>query len=80
MVANMISARKVVEEVNHVAESLKDGNLSYRVRAGNAEGIYLTLVEGFNSAIDNIVNPIKEAINVLEKLAERDLTARMLGS
>ena len=37
-------------------------------------------VEGINRTLDSVVAPVNEATGVLEKLARRDLRARMTGS
>ncbi len=75
--ASMKAAQAVVDEVNRTAELLEEGKLSERVYVENAEGEYKKLVEGFNTAIDNITNPISEATLVLEQIAARNLTARV---
>ncbi|MBN2011061.1 HAMP domain-containing protein [candidate division KSB1 bacterium] len=71
--------RTVVEELKRVAEQLQNGNMDQRARAGDAEGIYKELVDSFNASIDNFSKPLKEASNVLERLARKDLTSRMSG-
>ncbi len=72
--ANLKAAQAVVDEVNRVAEILKDGTLSERANAGDAEGSFRQLVDGFNTAIENILAPITEAISVLGEMSRGDFT------
>jgi methyl-accepting chemotaxis protein len=37
------------------------------------------MVDGFNKTLDAVIEPINETSDVLQKVAERDLTARIMG-
>jgi methyl-accepting chemotaxis protein len=76
---DMTAVKSVVNEVNRTAECLKDGRMSERAKAGKAEGDYKKLVDGFNAAIDNIMKPVNEAVEVLSRMAKGDLMAQMTG-
>ncbi len=77
--ANMKVAQSVVDEVNRVADLLREGKLSERAHAGDASGAFKQLVDSFNAAIDNILVPIAEALTVLERMAGGDLTNGIAG-
>lgn len=77
--ANLTMAQEMVNEVNRVADMLKQGMLSERARAGNAEGPFKKLVDGLNLAIDNILEPITETVAVLQEVANGNLTASVTG-
>ena len=77
--ASLNKASRVVEEVNRVAHILEMGNLQERAQVENVDGPFKQLVDGFNSAIDNIINPILEASQVIERIAENDLTRFIVG-
>ncbi len=78
--ANLQTAQAVVDEVNRVAEHLKEGKLSERANAGEVDGEFKRLIDGFNTAIDNILEPVNEAVAVLKKLADGDLTVKVSGN
>jgi methyl-accepting chemotaxis protein len=56
-----------------------EGRLSFRADAGRHQGDFRKIVEGVNATLDAVVTPINEALGVLEKLAQRDLRARVKG-
>ena len=70
----------LIEELGRITRNASNGQLGERGRAEMFEGSYRALVEGVNHTLDAVVEPIHEASAVLERLAARDLTARVLGS
>ena len=66
-------------ELKQVVEAAQRGDVSARVSEKNVSGAYRDLVLGMNGMIDEFMKPVDEAIEVLEKLANRDLTVRMTG-
>ena len=60
-------------------DAAKEGKLDYRADGSKFKGIYQKLVGGANSMIDAVATPINEAAKVLERIANRDLTAQMQG-
>ncbi len=77
--ANLNKASRVVEEVNRVAHLLEQGNLRERAYVENVDGPFKQLVDSFNSAIDNIIQPILEANQVISRIADNDLTCFING-
>jgi methyl-accepting chemotaxis protein len=81
---NFISAaqalRDLLEEMRELIEAARSGVLNKRGDASRFSGGYANMVEGINSMLDALVVPIGEAAQVLERVAERDLTERMQGS
>ncbi len=71
--------KNVVNEVNQTAECLKEGKMSTRAKVGNATGDYKKLVEGFNAVIDNIMEPVNEAIACLAEMANGNLNVEVRG-
>ncbi len=55
------------------------GQLSVRADVARHHGDYRKIVEGVNATLDAVLGPIHEASDVLQKLAQRDLTARARG-
>ena len=70
---------ELVAEVGRLTEAGKAGRLEVRGDVKKFEGGYRELVEGINATLDAVVEPIGEALRVLERVAERDLTVRMEG-
>lgn len=70
----------LITEVQHITASAADGDLSVRGDGAKFTGAYRTLVEGINRTLDAIVEPISEAAAALDRLAARDLAARMQGA
>lgn len=69
----------VIEEIGAVARSADAGDLKRRGDASRFDGAYQQLVEGVNSTLDTVLGPINEAAAVLDRTADRDLTARVRG-
>ncbi len=71
--------RDVIEEGATVNRKALAGDLKHRGNATRFSGAFRELVKGTNDILDAVVTPINEAAQVLERLAERDLTARVEG-
>jgi len=72
--------RDLVAETEMLAASVRDGRLDHRADAARFEGSYRTLVDGINAAFDAALAPVVDASAILERLADRDLSARVEGS
>ena len=57
-----------------------EGKLSTRADASRHRGDFQKIVAGVNATLDAVVGPIREATEVLEQLARRDLRPRVTGS
>ena len=68
----------VLEMQNLTGAALK-GKLSYRADAAHHGGEFGEIVQGVNQTLDAIIGPINEAALVLDKVANRNLTARIEG-
>jgi len=58
----------------------REGRLSVRADASRYAGSHAELVAGLNAILDAVGAPLREAMAVLERLAQRDLTSRMTGT
>lgn len=65
--------------VSDVADAAKAGDLGKRADPNMYPGDVKMFVEAMNEMLDAIIEPITEAGEVLERVAGRDLGARMLG-
>jgi len=70
----------LVADANLLATAAVEGRLTTRADATRHQGDFRKVVEGVNKTLDAVLEPIQGATRVLEKLAQRDLTARVQGS
>lgn len=77
---NMVHSLQLMNtEVSSLVEAAVDGNLSQRGDTSKFEGDFARIVSGVNETLDAVMGPINEAAAVLERVADRDLTARVTG-
>jgi methyl-accepting chemotaxis protein len=69
----------MIDELHRVVTAIKDGRLDVRSAASGFEGSYRELMTGINEMLDSITAPISEALLVLDRLADNDLTVRFSG-
>ena len=74
------SLENMVAEASRISDATRDGDLAVRGDVAELRGAYRDVVAGLNEALDAVVAPIDEAATVLERVAERDLSARVEGS
>lgn len=70
----------LVEEMQRLSTAARQGKLEVRGDAARFHGAFQELVAGVNATIDAGTTPVREARQVLDRVAARDLTARMDGS
>jgi methyl-accepting chemotaxis protein len=73
------SVRGLVEETRVLTKAAVEGQLGTRGNAEQFQGGYRDIVDGVNRTLDAILDPINDAAGVLQRVAERDLTARVTG-
>ena len=71
---------KIVGEARLLIDAAKHGELSKRGDPTQFHGAFAQLIVGTNSMLDAVVQPIQEAQDVLQRVANRDLTARVQGT
>jgi methyl-accepting chemotaxis protein len=71
--------RDLLDETSRLASAGRDGQLGVRGEAARFEGAYRELVGGMNATLDAVLMPMNEAATVLERTAQRDLTATVQG-
>jgi methyl-accepting chemotaxis protein len=72
--------RTLVNEARKLARSAAEGNLAERGDVAQFKGGYRDIIQGVNETLDSVIAPVNEAAAVLERVAHRDLTARVTGS
>ncbi|MFQ3550170.1 MAG: methyl-accepting chemotaxis protein, partial [Armatimonadota bacterium] len=79
-VNNCVAAiNRLSEDANMLVASTLEGKLQTRADATKHSGDFAKIVDGINATLDAVVEPINEAAEVLDHLANNDLTARMQG-
>jgi methyl-accepting chemotaxis protein len=70
----------LVDELNGMTVAIKKGQLSRRGQPDKFQGGYREIVDGFNNTLDAVIAPVQDATAVLERVADKDMTARVTGT
>lgn len=73
------AVNNLVKDANLLAKAAVDGKLTTRADASKHSGDFAKIVEGVNNTLDYVLEPINEAAKVLERVSNRDMTARVMG-
>jgi methyl-accepting chemotaxis protein len=71
--------KNLVKEMDSLTKSAMEGRLDVRGNEDTFKGAYKDIVQGVNQTLDGMIGPINEASDVLERIAGKDMTARMNG-
>lgn len=71
---------KITEGVGRLVDAGIGGRLDERANLEEFDGNYEKIMSGVNELLDGIVAPVNEAMSVLEKVANRDLTTVVTGN
>lgn len=66
--------RHLLQDINGLVSAAVNGELSRRIDANSFQGSYREICNGINTTIENILSPVNETIEVIEKMAHGDLT------
>lgn len=69
----------LVTEATHLSEAGRNGNLSARGKTEGLQGGYKDIIEGVNDTLDAVLEPINEAVVVLQNFSEGDLSTQVIG-
>ena len=69
----------LTDDVATLTVAAREGQLETRADARAYRGAFASLIDGLNATLDAVVAPMQESTTVLERLAQRDLTARVHG-
>jgi methyl-accepting chemotaxis protein len=72
--------RSLTAEIARLTEAAAAGDLAMRGDASAFHGAFRDVVAGMNATLDAVVEPVHAATAALERLAARDVTARVAGS
>ncbi len=80
LVAMIENINLLVAETETMAQIAVEGDLSHRGDSSKFRGEYATVVDGFNQTLDAVIEPIREASNVLQDLAQGNLHTMVMGA
>ena len=69
----------VLEENRRVVDACRNGDLAVRAPAARFDGAYRALLDDINGAVDAVAAPLGATAAALDRIAARDLTARVDG-
>ena len=69
----------LLEETNNLVQACRAGQLDTRADASRFAGGWGELVSGVNDILEGVVVPVNEVMQVLEMVANRDLTKHVVG-
>ena len=78
--ATQRTIQALVADANTLAGAAASGQLDERTDASAYEGAFRALVGGLNDVLGNVERPLAAARAALDRMADRDLTARMTGT
>ncbi len=70
----------VSNEIERLIVPVRNGDLTHRGDNKKFTNDWSKMISGLNDLLDEIVNPILEAMEVMKKLSNKDLTARMTNN
>lgn len=73
------SLRNLASDAAKLSEAASGGNLQVRADATKHSGEFQLVITNFNNTIDAIIDPLNGSREILMRLADGDLTARMDG-
>jgi methyl-accepting chemotaxis protein len=76
----MLALRGLLDETSRVVARTEQGDLAVNADAHRFAGAYGQLLRGFNSAQNSTRRPVEGALEVLEMVAERNLSHRVEGN
>jgi len=77
---NMIKSIKLMyDDAMYLSDEGLAGRLKSRADEKHHQGDFANIIKGFNDTLDNIGKPLIEVKQVIDKVADKDLTARVVG-
>lgn len=70
----------LVKDTNGLIDEALKGNLDYRADENNHRGDYQKIVAGVNKTLDAVVEPVKEASEVLSYMSQGNLQRKVTGN
>ncbi|MFT3745135.1 MAG: methyl-accepting chemotaxis protein [Pyrinomonadaceae bacterium] len=78
--ASRATLRELIAATQELTAEANKGNITFRGDAAKYKGGFRELLQGMNATLEAMTSPINEASKCLERVAQRDLTAKMTGN
>jgi methyl-accepting chemotaxis protein len=78
-ISMMTTINNLISEANNLADAAVEGNLDVRGDAEKFQGGYRQIIEGMNKTMVAVEAPIEESSQVLQNLAQGNLTVAVTG-
>ncbi len=62
-----------------LSEAAIEGKLKTRANTAKHKGDFKAIVDGVNKTLDAVINPVNEAMEIMSKLANKNMTVRVKG-
>lgn len=72
--------KALAEETSLLSEASVHGRLSTRGDTSRFKGEYAKVIDGINATLDAVIEPVKEATDVLEQVSNGNLNIKVAGS
>ncbi len=79
LVKMMEAIQSLVVDANKLAKAAVEGELATRADIASHSGDFRRVMEGFNSTLDAVLKPIKEATECLQEMAQGNLDMAVTG-
>ncbi len=79
-IAMMAVISDLIQEIERLTQAATSGDLKARGAVAKFEGEYRTIVAGLNQTLDAVIEPVNEASQVLQAMAEGNLTVQVHGN
>ena len=74
------SLKATIADINMLAQNTLEGKLDIRADASLHAGDFRMIVEGVNATLDAIIEPVKDSLISILRMADGDFTTRMTGN
>ncbi|MCK5519992.1 MAG: PAS domain-containing protein [Candidatus Marinimicrobia bacterium] len=72
--------KAIANEFINISNAAEQGNLKFRGNTEIFSGSYEQMINIVNEVLDQVINPVNEAISVMEKVSNKQLTSRVTGT
>ena len=69
----------ILNGIMGLSKAAEEGDLKHRIDNSQLEGAWVDMTDGVNRAVDSILKPVDEAVGVIKKMADGDLSDCMKG-
>ncbi len=76
----MENIKALVDETSMLSKEAIEGKLAIRGNAEKFNGEYAKVIQGINNTLDAVIEPVREAFEVLQEMAKGNLQVTMVGN